>query len=264
MRTPGGYITQLRDLAELDFTQGYGGIPHLGGRRVVTVTAQVDTAITTAAEVNNAVMAAFVPRLETMPETRVLYGGEFAETAAAFSSLKEAYLIAMLVIYMLLATQFRSYAQPLVIIATVPFACIGVVGGLVLSDYPFTIMTFIAVVGMSGVVVNDSILLVDSINRQIARGCAPLDAMRIAAMRRARPILLTTVTTVVGLAPLALGVGGYSKIWSPFASSFVWGLAFSMLVTMFYVPAAYHIARDVTGLLRRKPDEDIAAVPSPA
>ncbi len=274
VRTPGGYITQLRDLAELDFTQGYGGIPHLGGRRVVTITAQVDTGITTAAEVNNAVMAAFAPRLETMPETRVLYGGEFAETAAAFSSLKEAYLIALLVIYMLLATQFRSYAQPLVIIATVPFACIGVVGGLVLSDYPFTIMTFIAVVGMSGVVVNDSILLVDSINRQIARGCAPLDAMRIAAMRRARPILMTTITTVVGLAPLALGIGGYSKIWSPFASSFVWGLAFSMLVTMFYVPAAYHIAQDVTGVLRRargengvlrrEPDEDGVAASSPA
>ena len=264
VRTTDGSIAQLGDLVELDVTQGYGGIPHLNGKRVVSVTAQIDTGVTTAAEVNRAVISAFDARLESRPDMRVLYGGEFAETEAAFSSLKDAYLIALLVIYVLLATQFRSYAQPLVIIATVPFACIGVVGGLVFSDYPFTIMTFIAIVGMSGVVVNDSILLVDSINRQIVRGCAPMDAMRIAAMRRARPILMTTVTTVVGLAPLALGVGGYSKIWSPFASSFVWGLAFSTLITMFYVPAVYHIAQDLIGVFRREPDNVSIPAESPA
>ena len=263
IRTKAGYITQLRNLAELDVTQGYAGIPHFNGRRVVTVTAQVDTNVTTSAEVNNALMSSFASQLEGMPEVRVFYGGEFAETAAAFASLKDAYLIALIVIYALLATQFRSYGQPFVIIATVPFAFIGVIGGLLLSGYPFTIMTFIAVVGMSGVVVNDSILLVDSINRHIARGCPLVDAVRIAAARRARPILLTTITTVVGLAPLALGIGGYSKIWSPFASSFVWGLAFSTIVTMLYVPAAFLIASDVIRAVRPNRDAPVVAAPSP-
>lgn len=259
VRTVGGYVTRLGDLTELDVTQGYAGIPHVNGRRVVTVTAQVDTAVTTARDVNETIKSAFAARLEGMSDVRVLYGGEYAETEASFSSLKDAYLIALLVIYMILATQFRSYGQPLVIIATVPFACIGVIGGLLLSDYPFTIMTFIAVVGMSGVVVNDSILLVDSINRAIVRGSSLRDAIRIAAVRRARPIIMTTVTTVVGLAPLALGMGGYSKIWSPFASSFVWGLAFSTVVTMLYVPAAYLIAKDVARVFRPHSDADVVA-----
>ncbi|MFQ5414830.1 MAG: efflux RND transporter permease subunit [Phycisphaerae bacterium] len=241
-----GYTVQIGEVADVSMTQGYGGIPHYNGRRVVTVSADVDTTTTTADAVNASVARAFADDVAATTNVRVVYGGEYAETLATFASLQRAYVIALIVIYLLLATQFRSYLQPLVIISMVPFACIGVIAGLLIGGYPFTTMTFIAIVGMSGVVVNDSILLVDRINHEVAAGRALPDALRTAAFRRARPILMTTVTTVVGLAPLALGLGGRSKIWSPFASSFAWGLAFSTVITMLYIPAVYHIIKDLT------------------
>jgi multidrug efflux pump subunit AcrB len=248
--TAGQYIIQIGQVAELRISQGFAGVPHYNGRRAVTVSAEVDTSITTAALTNASLAKAFAEVLAQYPNARVVYGGEFEETLATFESLKKAYVIAFAVIYLLLATQFSSYTQPFVILVMVPFSCIGVIGGLLVGDYPFTTMTFIAIVGMSGVVVNDSILLVDCINHQIAQGRKLVDALLTAALRRARPILMTTITTVVGLTPLALGLGGRSKIWSPFASSFAWGLAFSTVVTLIYIPLAYHIASDVRKLFR--------------
>ena len=176
--------------------------------------------------------------------------------------------IAMVVIYMLLATQFRSYAQPFVVMLTVPFACVGVVAGLLVSDYPFTIMTFIAIVGLTGVIVNDSIVMLDFVNKRLAAGLPTAEAIRAACRLRFRPVILTTVTTVLGLLPLALGWGGTSKIWSPFASSFAWGLAFSTVVTLVIEPALYHIVQDAVSFLRRRreapaPQREPAAVAGP-
>jgi HAE1 family hydrophobic/amphiphilic exporter-1 len=246
VRTPRGYVVKAGQIADLEVKQGYAGIPHYRGKRSVTVTAEIDTTQTTAHEVNRLIKREFESRLRALPNVRVVYGGQFAETQQSFRSLGEAYIIALAVIYFLLATQFRSYGQPLVIICTVPFAGIGVVAGLLFSDYSFTIMTFIAIVGMSGVVVNDSILLVDCANQKRRTGLDALDALRAACLQRLRPILMTTITTVLGLAPLALGLGGRSSIWSPFAASFVWGLTFSTIITLLIVPAAYAIAHDVT------------------
>lgn len=254
IRCPGGYLVRLGDICETDMSQGYASIPHLGAKRVVTVSAQVDTDRNTAQNVNRLIEEKFATVLAARPDVRVTYGGEYQETARSFDSLKRAYVIALVVIYMLLATQFRSYLQPFVIIVTVPFSCVGVIGGLLLAGYPFTIMTFIAIVGLTGVIVNDSIVLLDFVNKQLAQGLPIADALRTACRTRIRPILLTTVTTVLGLLPLAMGWGGSSKIWSPFASSFAWGLTVSTLVTLVIVPALYHIAYDIIGASRRRPD----------
>jgi len=252
LRTPGGYAVQLGDICELDMSQGYAGIPHYNAKRVVTVSAEVDTAVTSAHAVNSRIAREFESVLATVPDMRITYGGQFQETTESFNSLYRAYAVAMIVIYMLLATQFRSYAQPFVILLTVPFACVGVVAGLLLSDYPFTIMTFIAIVGLTGVVVNDSIVLVDFLNIRLAAGVPTEQAIREACRLRFRAVMLTTITTVLGLLPMALGWGGTSKIWSPFASSFAWGLTFSTLVTMLVEPAFYHIIQDVIAFRRRR------------
>ncbi len=250
IRCPGGYLLNLGDICELDMSQGYAGIPHYNGHRVVTVTAQLDTGRNSAHQVNAILQREFQPVIAALPKVRVMYGGEYQETVRSFDSLKRAYVIAIVLIYVLLATQFRSYLQPFIIIVTVPFACVGVIGGLLLGDYPFTIMTFIAIVGLTGVVVNDSIVLLDFVNKQMARGLPVAQALRTACLIRLRPVLLTTVTTVLGLLPLALGWGGRSKIWSPFASSFALGLAFSTLITLIMVPAIYHIAYDLINVLQ--------------
>ncbi len=252
IRAPAGYLLRLGDICEIDMSQGYASVPHVNGKRVVTVGAQIDTTKNTAQNVNEIIESEFKQQLAALPDVRVTYGGEYEETARSFDSLKTAYGMAMVIIYLLLATQFRSYAQPLIIIVVVPFSCVGVIGGLFLADYPFTIMTFIAMVGLTGVVVNDSIVLLDFINKELARGLAIDKAIRSACTTRLRPVLLTTITTVLGLLPLALGWGGTSKIWSPFASSFAWGLTFSTVITLIVVPAFYHIAHDAITFAHRR------------
>ncbi|MFQ5489901.1 MAG: efflux RND transporter permease subunit [Phycisphaerae bacterium] len=262
VRCAKGYVLQLNQVADIGVTQGYAGIPHYNGKRAVTITAELDTNTTSVRKVHQQLRREFEEELSALPNVRVTYGGQFAETLSSFASLREAFAIALVIIYFLLATQFRSYAQPLVILLAVPFAGIGVIGGLLAGGDSFTTMTFIAIVGMSGVVVNDSILLVDCANQRMRSGLGVFDALRAAGGQRVKPILMTTITTCLGLAPLALGLGGKSRIWSPFASSFVWGLTFATLITLFVVPAGFYIIHDAREWVRRlrgapHPDEGI-------
>jgi HAE1 family hydrophobic/amphiphilic exporter-1 len=254
VQSPLGYTVKLDEICELDTTQGYASIPHVNGKRAIRVTAEIDPAINTSIAVNRALTERFEPFLGNRRGVRVSYGGEYKETARSFRSLEQAYVIALGLIYLLLATQFRSYLQPLIIILTAPFSCVGVVAGLVLGEYPFSITTLIAMVGLTGVVVNDSIVLLDFINHQVKPGRDVAEAIKTACITRLRPVVVTTVTTVLGLLPLAMGWSGRSKVWSPFASSFACGLAFSTVVTLLIVPAVYHIVYDVVNLRRRDPN----------
>jgi len=256
IRSMSGDVIQVRQIAEVTVAQGYAGIPHYDGRRTIVVMAEVDQRQTSSQDVNARLQQKFAPIVAAQSNVRVTYGGQFAEIAASFSSLREAFVIAVVLIYMLLATQFRSYVQPAIILSTVPFASIGVIGGLLLSGYPFTVMTFIAIVGMSGVVVNDSILLVDCANAKRREHADVFEAVRVACLQRLRPVILTTVTTVVGLLPLALGLGGKTLIWSPFAASFAWGLSFATLVTLIIVPVVYCMVDDFARWFRRGRDDE--------
>ena len=129
-------------------------------------------------------------------------------------------------------------------LSAVVFGIIGMVFGLALNGYSFSIVTAIAMVGMCGVAVNDALVLLDFINVERRRGTAVEAALRISCRRRARPIVMTTLTTVAGLAPMALGVGGFSKIWSPFAMFMCWGLLTATVLTLILVPAFYAIVED--------------------
>jgi HAE1 family hydrophobic/amphiphilic exporter-1 len=180
------------------------------------------------------------------------FGGQFEETEKSFASLGQAFNVAVLAIYMILAAQFRSYALPLVILLTVPFAFIGVVVGLTVTGNPFTITAGIAMIGLAGIAVNDAIVLVEFVNRRRRDGLPLLDAVREACRLRARPILLTSVTTIAGLLPMALGLTGFSKLWSPFAATICFGILFSTLLTLLVVPAGYVIIEDGRRWLARK------------
>jgi HAE1 family hydrophobic/amphiphilic exporter-1 len=159
----------------------------------------------------------------------------------------------VLAIFMILAAQFRSYAQPLVILLTVPFAFIGVVCGLFLTGNPFTILAGIAMVGMAGIAVNDAIVLVDFINvERTERGRDLHAAIKAACHTRARPILLTSVTTIAGLLPMAVGFTGFSKVWSPFATVICFGMLFATALTLLIIPSGYLIVEDGKAWLRRR------------
>jgi multidrug efflux pump subunit AcrB len=144
----------------------------------------------------------------------------------------------VLIIYLILATQFKSYLQPVLVLSAVLFSIIGVVFGTLVSQTLFTVNSFVAVVGVTGVVVNDSLVLVEFINRGYRAGLSRAEAIRCGLDTRLRPIVLTTLTTTLGLLPMALGIPSYSVTWGSMASTFVTGLASATILTLFLVPAA--------------------------
>ena len=264
-----GASVKLYQVADLRFDRTYTNRYHYNGKRAVEITADVDNNLTDARLVNETILREFGPLADGDDKLDIIAAGQFAETQASFASLKDSAYIALGLMYLILASQFRSYLQPLVVLTAVLFGVMGMVVGLVVNDYPFSVVTGVAMVGLCGVVVNDAIVLIDFINQLRREGVPLAEAIRTACHRRLRPILLTTITTVVGLAPMAFGVGGYSKIWSPFAMSMCWGLAFSTVLTLVVVPALYYVAEDVKrvvlSLFNRSAEEsNLPGTPAPA
>ncbi len=239
LRTPAGQLLKLRDVAEVEVSRGYRTYRRYDGKRTVSVTAEVDEDRTTSLWVNTRLQAAFADIEQRHPEVEVLYGGEYQETEEAFANLGRAFPVALLAIYMILAALFRSYLQPLVVACAIPFGFVGVILGVGVMGYSVSFVLLYATIGLTGVVVNDSLVMVDFINRARAEGMPLLEAVRRSGARRFRPILLTTLTTVLALIPMALGIQGSSKTYGPFAAAIAFGLIVAMVGTLFAVPLAY-------------------------
>ena len=180
------------------------------------------------------------------PGATLSFAGEFESTGRSFTSLMYAFCIAILVMYTILACQFQSYTQPVVILSAVAFALIGVVFGTFLTRSLFTVNSFVATVGVTGVVVNDSLVLLDFVNRLYRRGYSRADAVREAVQIRLRPILMTTLTTTLGLLPMAMGIPYYSVVWGTMATTFVTGLCVATALTLLVMPLEWSL------LMRRK------------
>lgn len=250
LRGPDGRPATLGDVAGIVVRRAPASLYHYDGDRVVLVTADLDEDVTDSLAVNSALLET-VPGFEARnPGITITCGGEFEETKKSFASLFRAFGLAVVLIYAVLAAQFRSYAIPLVVMTVVPFSYVGVVYGLWLLGFPMTIMAFIAVVGLSGVVVNNAIVLVDFIEGARREGRDLRPAILHGSRTRLRPIVLTTVTTVLGLLPMAVGFPGYSRIWSPFSATISFGLSLAMVLTLFLIPAVYLLL----DRRRRRPD----------
>ncbi len=241
--TPAG-IVPLSNVAEFGIAAAQAELNRRDGTRVVTVTAGLEGG-TTSTEVNGLLQREFDDIPVRYPGYRLDFGGEYQETQESFTSLLLAFLVAILLIYAILGTEFQSFIQPLIIMFTVPFAFIGVVVGLVVMRFPFTLNAGVAIVALAGVVVNDSIVLVDFIKRSRASGTDRWESVVQAGCQRLRPILLTSITTIFGVLPLAMGWGGSSRSWGPMAASLAWGLAFATLLTLFIIPALFSIVDDI-------------------
>ena len=252
VRTPAGYLMKLADVADVEFARGYQALSHYDGTRAVTVYADVDEDQATSVSANRALESHFADLGTRYPEVEVIYGGEFQETAKAFANLRAAFPVALLLIYMILAAQFRSYMQPLVVAAAIPFGLMGVIAGVGIMGYTISFGLLYATIGLTGVVVNDSLVMVDFINRARGEGMPLLEAVRQSGARRLRPILLTTLTTALALMPMALGLAGVSKSYGPFASALTFGLMVAMLGTLFAVPLSYTSLIVLQERLRRR------------
>ena len=240
-----GVSVPLRDVAQLSVAQGYSTIHRYKGERAITITANVDEEIASGVSVNQRLRARFDKISPRYPGYTLESGGEFAEFQQVFSDIPVFFAFGVMLVYFILGTQFRSFLQPLIILMTVPFAFIGAMVGLITSGNPLSVASTYGLVALAGIVVNDSIVLVEFINRQRSAGTGKWQAIINAGRTRLRPILLTSITTVCGLLPMALGVGGKSATWMPMASTIVWGLSVATLLTLFVIPAFYAISDDI-------------------
>ncbi|MBD3182885.1 hypothetical protein GF312_11380, partial [Candidatus Poribacteria bacterium] len=244
--TPMGTAIPLRDVANLELTRGYAIIHRFEVERAITVSAQVDRSLNKPVAVNRAIENEFKDISQRYPGYRLDFRGEFMEFNQAFTSLGRLLVLGVFLIYMLLGAQFKSFVQPLIILFTIPFAFIGSMIGLLVIGYPFGILTLYGMVALAGIVVNDSIVLIDFINVRRRAGVCKWRAIIEGGRLRLRPIALTTITTVFGLLPMAIGLGGQSETWRPLANTIVWGLSMSTVLTLFITPALYAIIDDLT------------------
>jgi len=250
VRTRLGVRVPVSEVATLGERSTLSTIERFRGERTITITADVDTERTSSLEANAALQEALAPYLRAHPRVHALYTGEFEETNRSFASLGKAFAIALLFMFMILGTQFRSYVQPFVILGAVPFALTGVVAGLLLCGDPLTVPVLLGVVGLAGVAVNDGIVLISFANDRMRAGVPALAAVREAARLRLRPVVLTTATTIAGLLPSAVGFGdgGRSVVWGPMATAFSFGMVSATILTVVVMPALFLVGRDLAGL----------------
>ena len=241
VRGANGELVRLADVADLEVTRGYLAYRRIDGKRAVTVFADVDDDLATSVSVNRDLEAQFADIRARFPQVELLYGGEYQESNEAIANTLAAFPVALLMIYMILAALFRSYAQPFIVLTSVPLGFAGIVFGVGVMGYSVSFNLLYASVGLAGVVVNDALVLVDFINRARREGMPLVDAVLQAGSQRLRPVVLTTLTTVVALMPMALGIQGSSKSYGPFAASIAFGLLFAMFGTLFVIPLSYTI-----------------------
>jgi multidrug efflux pump subunit AcrB len=239
VRGANGSLVRLADVADIDVTRGYLAYRRVDAKRAVTVFADVDDDLATSVSVNRDLEARFADIRERYPEVDLIYGGEYQEGNEAMANTIAAFPVALLMIYMILSALFRSYSQPFIVLTSVPLGFAGIIFGVGVMGYNVSFDLLYASVGLSGVVVNDALVLVDFINRGRRNGVPLLEAVIQAGAQRLRPVVLTTMTTVVALLPMALGVQGASKSYGPFAASIAFGLLFAMIGTLFVVPLSY-------------------------
>jgi multidrug efflux pump subunit AcrB len=267
VRTPAGYRVKLGEVADVDVGRGYLRFYHYDADRAVVVYADVDRKQATSISVNEHMARRFEDVPRRYSGVRVVYGGEFQDTDAAFADMGRALLIAILAIFAILAAQFRSYSQPLIVMSVIAFSFVGVsigmfVMNLLVGGYALSMYVLYALVGLAGIVVNDSLVLIDFVNQERSRGTDAETAVAVASRKRFRPILLTTVTTITGLAPMALGLTGYSPVFAPFASAIVFGLLAASLLTLFVVPTLYLTLEGAKKRVRRR-RRPLEPVPEP-
>ena len=242
IRTPNGSTIPVRQIAKLEIGEGLSSIQRKDRKRAINVTADVDLTVTTGNEVIAAVSASILPKL-LKKYSSISYSleGEQQEQGQNLKSLGKNFLLAMVVVYMLLAIPFKSYFQPLVVMSSIPFGLTGAVLGHLFMGINFSVLSLLGIVALTGVVVNDSLVMVDFINRYRREGNSITNAVLEAGPRRFRPIFLTSVTTFVGLIPLLLEKSAQAKFLIPMAVSLSFGVIFATAITLFLVPVGYLI-----------------------
>ena len=257
IRTPAGAEVPFSFAGRAEFGRGFATVQRIDRRRVLNITADVDPALVNANEVVADLEANALPGiLARYPGIDSSFAGEQEEQRQMFQGLARALGLALIVIYALLAIPFRSYLQPTIVMSAIPFGLIGAVIGHWIVGLDLTMLSLLGLIALTGVVVNDSLVMVDFINRRVAGGLAVHEAIRDAGAARFRPIVLTSLTTFVGLLPLLLERSFQAQFLVPMAVSLAFGVLFATAITLLLVPSLYAILNDFrsqVAVQRRKP-----------
>ena len=236
VNTPGGQVVPARNLLAVERETGPVQIDRKNMERLVRVNAEPEIALSEA--VTN--VQARLGQIRVPPEFSVGFGSEVEEQARSFNQLKIVLILAVLLVYAVMASQYESLRDPFIIMFSIPTASIGVVGGLLLTGTSFSMQAYIGVIMLAGIVVSNAILLVDYINTLRRRDGVPLrEAVEIGGRTRLRPVLMTSIATMLGLVPMAIGLGDGGELQAPLARVVIGGLLASTIVTLVLVPAVY-------------------------
>ena len=249
VQLPDGGRAPLFTVANVDESRAYASINRIDGRRVVTISGDVDEALSTPNDANEAIVQSVLPALEQeYPGLRWVAAGSTREQNEDLASIGSAFIIVLLIIFAMIATQLKSYLQPLAILVSIPLGVAGAILGHLVLGFSLSFISIFGIVALAGVAVNASVVLVDLYNKNRLAGAAPIEAAAAASARRFRPVMLTTLTTALGLAPLLLETSPQAQFLIPMAVSLGFGIVVSGFMVLFVTPAVAVIIEDIRGL----------------
>ncbi len=248
-----GQLIPIKPLVKFETKQGYVALNHIDADRSLIVLADIDEKTTTSAQVNKEIQKFMNQIIEKYPGYTVKLGGENKDTEESLESLRKALIVGVIVNFLILSSLFGSILLPFTVLMTIPFAIIGVILAFIAHGQPISFLALVGFVGLSGVVVNDAIVMIDfaqSLRKNNPNMSIEEVALNAGSMRL-RAIILTTLTTVLGLLPTAYGIGGSDPFLVPLALAFAWGLMFSTLLTLFIIPVLYIKAVNFTIFIKK-------------
>ncbi len=250
---PGGEAVPLASVVELEARRGFEALRHFDGRLSARVSADVDATVTKPDEILRSLEQRALPALAVRYGIQYNYEGRSADQRETLADMRRGAVFALALIYLILAWVFSSYGKPIVVMLAIPFGLVGAVTGHWVMGIDLTILSLFGLFGLSGIVINDSIVLVTFYRHSRERGVAVREAIVEAACQRLRAVLLTSLTTIAGLTPLLFETSLQAQFLIPMVVSISFGLGFATLLILFFVPAALSVYESVVGGLRTEP-----------
>ncbi|MEQ1757445.1 MAG: efflux RND transporter permease subunit [Vicinamibacterales bacterium] len=247
--TPSGQVVPARNLLAVTRETGPTQINRKNMERVTNISADIEIPLSDAVKA----VQGTIGQVRVPPDFSVGFGTEVEEQEKSFQQLQLVLVLAVLLVYAVMASQYESLRDPFIIMFSIPVAAIGIVGMLLLTNTPFSMQAYIGVIMLAGIVVSNAILLVDYINTLRQRGMELREAVEIGGRTRLRPILMTAIATMLGLVPMAIGLGDGGELQAPLARVVIGGLLASTIVTLVLIPAVYTLFEEGWAGLRRKP-----------
>ncbi len=241
-----GNLIPLNKIAHIEEGVSMARIQHLDGKRVISVRASVDNKSITSQKANQRLRERFKDIGVKFPGYSIVYGGEQRENMRSMGDFGKAFILALFLIFLILAANFNSLVQPLIVMTAIPFGFIGVIWAFFFHGFPIGFFMFMGAIGLTGIVVNDSIVLVEFVNNLRRKGVDRRHSLVQAGQLRLRPVILTTVTTALGLTPTAYGIWGGDPFLKPMALTIVWGIICATALTLVVLPCLYAIVDDIT------------------